>query len=377
LVLRDGGTGDGQRYTLLETIREYAALKLAAAGEAAMVGERHFQHFLQFAQALAPLLDGPAQLKSINALQREHDNLRVAQAWALAQSAVDQRLRLGAALGKFWRLHHHVQEGADYLLAALTGSEAQDSMLRADCCYWTGELVWRKGDEAPALVLLDEARTLYEALGNDIGLADVAYRVGAVAAARGDLETADRQFAEAAVLARKSSNSFMLLNCINAMGENARMRRDYLQARDCYEELLQQARQTENNRMVAFALLNQGLTSVPLGDSAAARRQLAQAYAIFCELGEKPMLPYVLEGLAGAAAGEGHSARAVSLYAATERLCAEIQFRLYQPDQQQHDLALQRLRQQLTAAQFESAWQAGLGLTLQQAMELGQAAPPP
>jgi len=99
---------DGTRYRLLDTVRYYAADRLAEAGGTDAARHRHAAAFL----GLAERERGPA------ALSRELDNFRAALEWSLARG--DQiGPRLARALGSFWLARGLLQEGRDWLERAL------------------------------------------------------------------------------------------------------------------------------------------------------------------------------------------------------------------------------------------------------------------
>jgi predicted ATPase len=76
--------GRGQRYRMLEIIREYAGEKLVDSGEAAGVRERHRDSYLALAEQAVAGLRGPDQVEWVECLEMEHDNLRAALAWCHA-----------------------------------------------------------------------------------------------------------------------------------------------------------------------------------------------------------------------------------------------------------------------------------------------------
>ena len=96
------------RYRLLETIRQYAADRLAAVGETEEAKWRHAGAFLDLAE----------REPGFAVLSREQDNFRAALGWALSHDS-DTGLRLARALGGFWEARASPLEGQAWLERAL------------------------------------------------------------------------------------------------------------------------------------------------------------------------------------------------------------------------------------------------------------------
>jgi predicted ATPase len=128
LVQAQQGTSGEPRFSMLETIREYATEQLAASGEEAAVQEQHTQYFLRLAEEAEPHLDRPAGRESwLERLETEDSNLRVALAWCEARK--DRRetgLRLAGALPWYWYLRGSQHEGRTWLDAMLAHSASSD-----------------------------------------------------------------------------------------------------------------------------------------------------------------------------------------------------------------------------------------------------------
>ena len=75
--IKEDGAG-AQRMHMLETIREYALERLAAAGEHDC--GRTLTHYCAQAEYWAATLEGPRQSVGLDQMEREHDNLRAALA---------------------------------------------------------------------------------------------------------------------------------------------------------------------------------------------------------------------------------------------------------------------------------------------------------
>ena len=85
-LLRQIDSVDGvPRFTMLETIREYALERMVEQGEREMLRSRHAAYYLAFAEQAEPNLRGPQQAGWLDRLEAEHDNLRAALAWSLEE----------------------------------------------------------------------------------------------------------------------------------------------------------------------------------------------------------------------------------------------------------------------------------------------------
>jgi predicted ATPase/DNA-binding SARP family transcriptional activator len=128
LVAADTGVGQ-TRYRLLETIRHYAAGRLAETGDAGAARRRHAEAYLALAE----------REKDLAVLAREHDNFRAALGWSLAHDG-ETGPRLARALGGFWLARGFLHEGQDWLERALATGPA-DPRLSADLLRLLGTIL--------------------------------------------------------------------------------------------------------------------------------------------------------------------------------------------------------------------------------------------
>jgi predicted ATPase/transcriptional regulator with XRE-family HTH domain len=144
---------DGSRYRLLETIRQYAAGRLAEGGEGEQAKGRHAGAFLALAE----------RERQLGVLLREHDNFRAALDHSLAAGG-ETGPRLARALGGFWLARGFFQEGRGWLERALAAGPA-DPRLRVDLLRLLGAVLYKAGDIERARATLAQAREAAGAAG--------------------------------------------------------------------------------------------------------------------------------------------------------------------------------------------------------------------
>lgn len=155
--------GATTRYSMLETIREYARELLENSDEEQVVRARHLQALLDFAEMAEVKLRGAEQSVWLERLDAELENVRVGLEWASAHD-VERGLQLAGALEWFWNLRGHWSEGAQWLARLLaishepTRGRARARLAASNLCYW-GEQ-----DFAAAEQWLAESIAIYRAL---------------------------------------------------------------------------------------------------------------------------------------------------------------------------------------------------------------------
>ena len=120
------------RYRLVETIREYAAMRLA--GELDGLRDRHLDHFLRVAEETAPELERNRDAWRA-VIEPERENFRAALDHGLSGAETAKGRRLAAALPWLWNLQGTGQEGIAYLRRAIESSPDDRSLLQARLFY--------------------------------------------------------------------------------------------------------------------------------------------------------------------------------------------------------------------------------------------------
>ncbi|MBE1579798.1 BTAD domain-containing putative transcriptional regulator [Amycolatopsis roodepoortensis] len=120
---------EAPRYRMLGTIKEYAAQRLAEAGETVVARHAHLAYFTELAEAAEPMLRRAEQLEWLAKLKAEHDNITSAMRGALTAGEGPEAMRLAAACGWYWWLSGHRTDGMELVSAAVkTPGEVSDDV---------------------------------------------------------------------------------------------------------------------------------------------------------------------------------------------------------------------------------------------------------
>jgi predicted ATPase/DNA-binding NarL/FixJ family response regulator len=313
LVRQEEATGE-PRIRMLETIREYAEEQLVAAGDADRLRERHADYYVALAERAHPEFAGPQVTMWLDRLAQEHDNLRAALRWTLAQAVPERAMRLGAVLAPFWNNRGYWSEGRRWLAAILAHPGAQPPALRVAVLSSAGNLAFRQGDYAEARALNEEELDLRWELDDEAGLPTTLRLLGRVTRAQGDYETAQTLAEVSLTLAQKRGDDGAIASALNQIGVVSYYQGRYAEARHFYEESLALRRKTGNLHAVADCLLNLAQVAVRQGDFDRALLFAAESQAFYERLGDTQGLAYVLTTHAEVARRQGDAVRSAELY---------------------------------------------------------------
>jgi predicted ATPase len=289
----------GIRYRLSETVREYAAAKLAARGddEARVVGAAHRDHYLALAEASVHGLAGPDQVAWLKRLEPELDNLRAAQSWSLHDPDPEPGLRLCTARGRFGRLRGLHAETLEASTAQLRRPDASaPTSLRCAALIDAARSAWHLSGAHEAGAFAEQARAIAAQLGDDRLLAQALEQVGDVHRAQGDLELALTRFDEAVALARPLDDP--LLTGWVLLGRAETLSNAGHDSRAVYDEAFELLRLSGDPSASAGALNSLGDIAVTAGDFGTARRYFGEALQSARHRGNSYGTAFLLRSLA-------------------------------------------------------------------------------
>ncbi|MGQ0624645.1 MAG: AfsR/SARP family transcriptional regulator, partial [Sporichthyaceae bacterium] len=101
VVVHVGSAGDEARYRMLETVRQYADEKLAAAGERLAAGRRHRDHVLAYSRQYS-MSDWQVKSSLVRWTNREEHNIRAALEWSMEEGDEEAVVDLVSAAWRTW-----------------------------------------------------------------------------------------------------------------------------------------------------------------------------------------------------------------------------------------------------------------------------------
>jgi predicted ATPase/DNA-binding CsgD family transcriptional regulator/Tfp pilus assembly protein PilF len=300
------------RYRLLESIREYAADKLATAGEAQAVRERHAIWCTRLVEQAEPELTGPRQASWLQRLDIEHANLRAALKCSLACGQPEQALRLAAGLKLFWAVRGHLTEGRGWLEQALANAAEASTALRAKALQGAGWLAGWTGDFPAAITAGKKSLALARELGDTQGAARALYLLGGAVGMQ-DPADAHPLLQESVALARQAGDLWCLANALGVLGFTECWQGECAAARLTLEECLAVARDAHDKQGLRIGLIGLGYVTLEEGDYGSAGALLQEGLAVARELADPLWTGLALLFLGELAHAQGEYRRARTL----------------------------------------------------------------
>jgi DNA-binding CsgD family transcriptional regulator/Tfp pilus assembly protein PilF len=366
LVVLDGEAAGDARYRLLDTIREYAAERLEAAGESDALALRHRDCILTLVEETVGGMFNrgeppwPVRREVFRRGIAEYGNFRIALQTSLAHGHADEGLRLCIGLRNMWLPHGDAREAATWLDRFLVLPDAEVSppvrgralAVRAEiafdlqdydtlvrCATESLELSRASGDDFPiptalrvisqaaarggraadAVSYIEQAVTAEDAAGNDWEAGLTQATKAAIAVRQGKLKSAQRAY-ETALEILSDNNRWGVAQVSYGMGTLARTRGDAEMAVRYYADAMEIFRELDAWPEIARCQAGMGWIAVTTGDYDQAQESLAEALRLNQVGGQRLGIARGLEAFAALAAARQQPERAARLAGAACQL---------------------------------------------------------
>jgi predicted ATPase/DNA-binding SARP family transcriptional activator/Tfp pilus assembly protein PilF len=408
--------GERARYRMLETIRQFAAVKLEASGEWTSRRAAHLSFYRELAELGEPgLADGMRQVDLLDDLESELDNFREAIRAGLEDGAdCEAALTTAASLFTLWYVRGHMTEGRRWLDSCVGVCAGAAPESRAKALAASGELAREQGDYAAARSHLTESLAIARETGVAVGYGGSAFslfNLGCIAWEQGGYREAQRLLEESLELLPEGAHpggGFDRAWPLLKLGQVALEQGNAGQATMLFEQSLSRHRRRGDREGLARALEQLARAALASGDTSAsrllsersleaagelgykegvlgpllnlARIDLAegscdgalasarQALAIADQLGSKRGIAAAIETLACSHAARADAERALQLFGAASAIRDEIGSPV--PGHLRHELdaAIGAARERPTRGMAAATWAAGVSMTRDQAV---------
>jgi predicted ATPase/DNA-binding SARP family transcriptional activator len=308
VAMRGAQDGDGEtRYELLETMRQYAAERLAECGEAGAVSGRHARHYAAFAEQVDPQLHAwDDWVTPIRRLHAEVDNLAAAMRWSLANDEPEVALRIGGALREWTWTHPYGQQFINWTQTALEADADVAPQVRAKALNTLAMWAWgERSDAGLGQELAREAVLLARRAEDPKVLLRALYELGRHMVTAGQHDRAASLFEQSRDISLEYGHH---IGAVEASTWLAALQEPQ-ERRVGLEALLPQAPYTWQ----AYVHQWLGFTCCQLGDLAAAERHFTQALRGWGKAGILPTQSIVIQALGWIAMLRGDDERASGL----------------------------------------------------------------
>jgi predicted ATPase len=311
--------GAGPRYELPGGLADFGAGRLAAAGGATAIRNKHIARYSALAQRLAACTPASEQAARYRALRDDHANLMAAIRYALATPGNDAAaVGIVTALHLYWLISGRPRDGVRWLGKALELSR-KPSLVRARVLITRSALLAELMDIDGAAADARAAGVIAKTFGDTALLGHACVCLHRAHTWNGDLAEAEAVAELAATCLDPAADAFWLAQLDLQEGVG------HLQAREvaaCAASCGRGASRLPAGELWLTGTLVslRGLASVLLGDGAAGTRDMCRALSMKYELGDAAGTGFALGALGLGAAAQQRYERAAWLFGATSGL---------------------------------------------------------
>ncbi|HYL42752.1 MAG TPA: NB-ARC domain-containing protein [Ktedonobacteraceae bacterium] len=421
LLVRLSMAGEQARFTMLETLREYALERLTTQEKFERLRDWHAHYYLDVVEAAEIGLRGPQQLMWLARLVADRDNFRAAFEWSLQRAkagmsihapsffewgslaeservagsktlssqatpdaelpAVELCLRLAAALRPYWEWQGYLDEGRSWLGAALAvsfESEIGKTMLaaRAKALSEDARLVCLQNEQTQAIELAEASIALWRQLDDARGLATALLHRGWPAHALGEYEDAKRVYKEGLQLLSSPDDTWLRAQLLFYLAAAEGFTSNFEQMQSLYTQSRRLFEQLGDKISIADLLKDQGGLAILEGKCTEAIDLLLKSIKLCYEVGHRQFVATCMGslgfafGLQGEPDPELASIYSAKLSGAAEGLMDAIGLTPWTRTLPMVLMVRQHIRSRVDDQRWEAAWSEGRTFTAKQAIDL-------
>ena len=379
LIVPVGEDADGEmRFTLLESLREWAALQLNTDA-ALKTSQCHAAYFYRLMEISRDKMRGPDEKVWLERCEAEHDNLRTACDFYYEHSQASEAkaldgLRLSSLLSFFWRKRGYLLEARQrldrFLSLPILDSQTLD---RGKALNSAGLTAWMQNDLDAATAYYEDALQLFRAIQDTTGIGKVLSNLSLIAMERNDYPQVIALASESLTLHRSAGDRLSEAMSLGNLGNVYLETDDYARGKEQHRQALEIYRELGDNEGITISLSGLAYAAVQMGERNEACRLFREALIIRRSLSDLWRICFSLTSIADFLCGEGKATIAAQLYGAVETLRESIGAPFSEVRQKEFDEKCTFMRGNLGEAAYSAAYAAGKFFTHDDAVALALA----
>ena len=270
---------DGDRYKMLEIIRQYALEKLGESGNEATIRTHHANWILRFAEYADPKTKGPDQLLWFDRLTAEMDNIRGALKWCVESGEIEKGMRIAWALMWFYMVKGHYQEGFEWLERLLKNGATDDPLARVKGLNTAGCFAWFLGKRKSGYSFGKESLTLSRIADDS---SQIAWSIFVLGLNADNVAQRKEHFKECLEHFRNNDDKWGEMQALRCLGADGK---DEKTARRILKESLTLCRKIEERVNLSWLQHDIGKLDFRLGDYQSAVERLKKSVELSREIG--------------------------------------------------------------------------------------------
>jgi predicted ATPase len=361
LIVVDRISGREARYTMLETVKQYALEMLRESNEESVARGRHFDYYLRLAQEVDRHRISPEWIQRRALIDDDLENLLLAHDWCgEAQDRGENGLKLAFYLRNYWLPRGYLRLGFRVSAESLDHpGAAERNLARGKVLLTAGVLCYFMGQYIEGGRYLEQSLEIVREKGETATLSTTLTGLALIALSQKQSAAALAYVNEAIQLARDKGDRASLSAALNMLGDVYRMEGKLEEATVAYEEAMELFFAINDIENGAIIMCNLGRVWINRGDLAASRRILERLLDIAPGIGSQHVFSGAMDVSSGLLLASGKWEPGIKLYAASNALLERSSLHRDISDEKFLEPLLSRARQTLPSSRFDELYEDG------------------
>lgn len=307
---------NGERYKMLETIRQYGAEKLEASGTAEILNKKYYDHYFRFSSVNYDRIRGNSQIESMNIYDAEINNINKVLSGLMNLPDKLYGLRFIYNVFVYWEYKGDFTSMTKWNDTSLKYIDQLPDDFKSDFLYLSGFVNKSNGNYKEAERYLEESLIYRLRIANKAKIAQSLWLMGEIANIKGNFMKARANFERCIEIRKEIKNKTGITSVMNSLANIFIYQKNYEKARSLMLENLALLRDSNEKRPIAITLYNLALVENELagndpGEYGKLNEYLEESLLIFRELGNNMNIAYIyiLYGLTEEKFGNPEKAR--------------------------------------------------------------------